>query len=81
MIKINWYKCVTTSIFRIYLVGAWLMYGGCTQYFMHPNPETDRQEFYYTLEKELTENNRKKIQRSIKERLDDTEYNTFNYVP
>ena len=51
MIKINWYKCVTNSIFRIYLVGAWLMYGGCTQYFMHPNPETDRQEFYYTLEK------------------------------
>ena len=46
----RWYKRVTTSLFRLYLVNAWLMYNGDTTYKLHPEPELHQKEFYCALE-------------------------------
>ena len=44
---------MTTSLFLIYVVDAWLMYTGDTTDTLHPEPELDQQQFYLALEEEL----------------------------
>ena len=53
----SWDKRVTTSIFGMYCVDAWLMYRGCTTDSLHPTPRLNQQEFYSSLAEELIDNN------------------------
>ena len=39
-----WDKRVTTSIFGMYVVDAWLMYSGATIDILYPEPELDQHE-------------------------------------
>ena len=52
-----WDKRVTSSIFGMYCVDAWLIYRGCTTDTLHKEPDLNQQEFYCELEEELLENN------------------------
>ena len=49
----SWDKRVTTSLFWMYVVDAWLMYTGATIKTLHSEPELDQQEFYCALSEEL----------------------------
>ena len=42
----SWDKCVTTSLFGMYVVDTWLMYTGATTDTLQPELELDQQEFY-----------------------------------
>ena len=46
---------MTTSLFGMYVVDAWLMYTGTTTDTLHPEPELDQQELYCALTEELIE--------------------------
>ena len=48
-----WDKCVTTSLFGMYVVDAWLMYTSATIDTLHPELELDKQELYCALTEEL----------------------------
>ena len=50
-----WDKCVTTSLFGMFVVDAWSMYNGATIDTLHPEPELGQQEFYFALKGELIE--------------------------
>ena len=53
----SWEKHLTSSIFGMYCVDAWLIYRGCTKYTLHKEPDLNQQEFYCVLEEELVDNN------------------------
>ena len=53
----SWDKRVTSSIFGLYCVDAWLMYRGCTTDTLHKEPDLDQQEFYCVLAEELIDDN------------------------
>ena len=51
----TWDKRVTTSLFGMYVVDAWLMYKGATTDSLQPDPELNQQEFYTALAEDLIE--------------------------
>ena len=53
----SWEKRLTSSIFGMYCVDAWLMYRRCTKDTLHTEPDLDQQEFYCVLEEGLIDNN------------------------
>ena len=48
-------RVVTTSLFGMYCVDAWLMYKGCTTDAINVNPKLKQQDFYCALAEELIE--------------------------
>ena len=57
----SWYKRVTSSIFAMYVVDAWLMYKGCTTAKQGDEPKLTQQEFYCQLAEELIDNNQERV--------------------
>ena len=57
----SWDKRVTTSLFAMYCVDAWLMYKGCTSASEKDTPKLSQQEFYCQLAEELIDNNQERI--------------------
>ena len=51
----TWDKRVTTSLFGMYVVDAWLMYKGATTDSLQLDPELTQQEFYTALAEDLIE--------------------------
>ena len=82
----SWDKRVTSSIFGMYCVDAWLMYRGCTTDTLHTEPDLDQQEFYCVLAEELIENNirRRKGTRSSQrdpQNMRSASHDTMNLKP
>ena len=57
----NWDKRVTTSLFGMYCVDAWLMYKRCTSTSWKDTPKLSQQEFYCQLAEQLIDNNQERI--------------------
>ena len=57
----NWDKRVTTSLFGMYCVNAWLLYKGCATASEKDTPKLSQQEFYCQLAEELIDNNQERI--------------------
>ena len=57
----SWDKRVTSSIFAMYVVDAWLMYKGCTTAKQGDEPKLTQQEFYCQLAEELIDNNQERV--------------------
>ena len=53
----SWEKRLTSSIFGMYCMDAWLMYRGFNTDTLHKEPDLDQQELYCVLAEELIENN------------------------
>ena len=53
----SWDKRVTSSIFGVYCVDAWLMYHRCTADTLHKEPDLNQQELYCVLAEEPIDNN------------------------
>ena len=82
----SWEKGVTSSIFGMYRVDAWLMYHGCTIYTIHKEPDLDQQEFYCVLSEELIENNIRRRMGTRRSQNDppnmgSTSHDTMNLIP
>ena len=65
----DWDKQVTTSLFDMYVVDAWLMYKRCTTASADANPKLSRKEFYCQLSEELIDNNQNKVQAPPRRRV------------
>ena len=61
----GWDKRVTTSLFGMYVVDAWLMYKGCTTASAGATPKLTQKEFDCQLAEELIDNNQDKVQDSF----------------
>ena len=57
----SWDKRVTSSLFAMYCVDAWLMYKGCTTDKPDQSPKLSQKEFYCQLAEELIDNNQERI--------------------
>ena len=57
----DWHKRVTTSLFGMYVVDAWLMYKGCTTANADATPKLSQNKFYCQLAEELIDNNQDKV--------------------
>ena len=82
----SWDKRVTSSIFGMYCVDAWLMYRGCTKDTLHKEPGLNQQEFYCVLTEELIENNirrRRSTRRSQRDlqNMRSASHDTMNLLP
>ena len=53
----GWNKQVTTSLFGMYLVDAWLMYKGCTTASVDATQKLSQKKFYCQLAEERIDNN------------------------
>ena len=82
----SWEKRLTSSIFGMYCVDAWLMYRGCTIDTLHKEPDMDQQEFYCVLAEELIDNNirrRRGTRRSQRDpqNMRSASHDTMNLIP
>ena len=82
----SWDKRVTSSIFGIYCVDAWLMYRGCTTDTLHKEPDLYQQEFYCVLAEELIDNNvqRRRVTRRSQrdpQNMRSASHDTMNLIP
>ena len=69
----SWDKRVTTSIFGMYVVDAWLMYKGCTTASADASPKLSQQEFYCQLAEELIDNNQDKVRTRSRRRVNSSQ--------
>ncbi len=65
----SWNKRVTTSLFGMYVVDAWLMYKGCTTASANASPKLNQKEFYCQLAEELINNNQDKVRTRSRRRV------------
>ena len=82
----SWEKRLTSSIFGVYCVDAWLMYRGCTTDTLYKEPDLDQQEFYCVLSEELIDNNirrRRGTRRSQRDpqNMRSASHDTMNLIP
>ena len=82
----SWEKRLTSSIFGMYCVDAWLVYSGCTTDTLHKEPNLDQQEFYSVLAEELIDNNirrRRGTRRSQNDpqNMRSASHDTMNLIP
>ena len=75
-----WDKRVTTSLFGMYVVDAWLMYKGCTTASADDNPKVSQKEFYCQLAEELIDNNQEKVRTRSRRRVE-SHQNHQNLAP
>ena len=81
-----WEKRLTSSIFGMYCVDAWLMYRGCTTDKLHKEPDLYQQEFYCVLAEELIDNNiwrrrGTKISQRDLQNMRSASHDTMNLIP
>ena len=82
----SWDKHVTSSIFGMYCVDAWLMYHGFTTDKLHKEPDMNQQEFYFVLAEELIDNSirRRRVTRRSQnhpQNMRSTSHDTMNLIP
>ena len=82
----SWEKRLTSSIFGMYCVDAWLMYHGCTTDTLHKDPDLEQQEFYCVLAEELIDNHirrRRGTRRSQRDpqNMRSASHDTMNLIP
>ena len=82
----SWDKRVTSSIFGMYCVDAWLMYRRCNIDTLHKEPDMDQQEFYCVLAEDIIDNNirrRRGIRRSQNDpqNMRSASHDTMNLIP
>ena len=86
MLTESWEKHLTSSIFGMYCVDAWLMSYGCTTDTLQKKPDMDQQEFYCVLEEELIDNNIRRRRGTRRSQRDPknmrfASHDTMNLIP
>ena len=65
----SWDERVTTFLFGMYVVDAWLMYKGCTTASADDSPKLTQKEFDCQLAEELVDNNQDKMRTCSRRRV------------
>ena len=82
----SWEKRLSSSIFGMYCVDAWLMYRGCTTDTLHKEPDLDQQELYCVLAEEIIDNNIRRRRGTRRSQRDpknviSASHDTMNLIP